>query len=164
VRGARPAVEALARRLGLWDADGQLSHEEVADPLWRALGEAAAASSLAGHAVLCQVPVELDERVQAIDVLAIPETSAASPSLAIVVRVRADVLGLLARRFAFTPAEAEVAVALAEGQDKDEIARYRGLGRSVVRHQVRTALAKAGLRHQPDLAALVARLLSPPDA
>jgi DNA-binding CsgD family transcriptional regulator len=164
VRGARPALEALARRLGLWDADCQLSHEEAADPLWRALAEAAAISSQAGHAVICQVPVDLDERVQTIDVLAIPEASAASPTLAIVVRVRGDVMELLARRFAFTRAEAEVAVALAEGQDAAEIARRRGVGAAVARHQIRTALAKAGLRRQPELAALAVRLLSPADA
>ncbi len=164
ISGAREDVAALAGQLGLWSADGWLSRAEEADPLWRAMGEAAAASAQAGHAVLCPVLIAVGARFQAIDVLAIPEAGDRGASLAIVVRVRGGVVEALRGRFGLTQAEAEVAVALADGLGPTEIARARGAGQAVARSQLRRALAKAGLARQADLAALVARLASPPDA
>jgi DNA-binding CsgD family transcriptional regulator len=164
VRGARPAVAAFSSRLGLWDADGHLSQGEEADPLWRALGEAAAMSAQAGQAMICQVPIDLDPRVQDLDVVAIPESGDRPPTLAIVVRVRVDIAEALTRLYGFTRSEAEVTVALAEGQSLSEIAYRRGAGRAMARSQIRTALTKAGLRREADLAALAVRLRSPADA
>ena len=64
----------------------------------------------------------------------------------------------LARLYALSLAEAEVALAIARGEDLAAIAQARGVKLSTLRTQVSAVLAKTDTRRQAELAALVGRL------
>jgi DNA-binding CsgD family transcriptional regulator len=57
-----------------------------------------------------------------------------------------------------TQAEAEIAVAIGDGQSLNEIAASRKVSIHTVRNQVKSTLSKAGARRQADLVRLVALL------
>jgi DNA-binding CsgD family transcriptional regulator len=69
-----------------------------------------------------------------------------------------DLGRILAQRFGLTVAEAEVAVAVHDGQTLDAIADRRGVSIHTVRHQVKAAMAKLGVRRQTDLVREIQRL------
>ncbi len=63
---------------------------------------------------------------------------------------------LLADLFGFTPAEAAVAIAIAAGLSPKQIAADRRLSPATIRTQLRSAMAKAGVKRQSALVAIVA--------
>jgi DNA-binding CsgD family transcriptional regulator len=66
---------------------------------------------------------------------------------------------LLRVLFDLSPAEAEVAAAIAAGETIERFALLRGRSQSTVRNQVKSVLAKTGCSRQADLARVVAQLL-----
>ena len=69
--------------------------------------------------------------------------------------------GRLRQMFGLSPAEADLAVRLAEGRTPAEIAEARRVLPSTVRTQLNSLMAKTGARRQSDLVAIVARLPRP---
>jgi DNA-binding CsgD family transcriptional regulator len=65
----------------------------------------------------------------------------------------------LRRAFGLTRREARVASALATGLQLREIAALHGLGMGTVRSQLKSVFVKTGTNRQPELVALLARLL-----
>ncbi len=65
----------------------------------------------------------------------------------------------LCRTLGLTPAEARVALALANGRTLAEIAESRGVSIHTVRNQSKSAIAKSGVRRQAQLVRLVADVL-----
>ena len=57
--------------------------------------------------------------------------------------------------YGLSPAEAQVAVALADGQSPADIARHRAASINTVRSQLASAMAKTAVSRQADLVALV---------
>lgn len=72
-----------------------------------------------------------------------------------------DLCGTLQRSLRLTPAEAQVALALAGGQVVKEIARNRQVSVETVRNQIKSILQKTQSRRQADLVSLVAALQAP---
>ncbi len=66
---------------------------------------------------------------------------------------------VLAARLGLTPAETEVALALAEGRTPSEIAETRGASPHTVRNQIKAAMSKCGVTRQTQLAALLSRMI-----
>ena len=66
---------------------------------------------------------------------------------------------VLAAQFGLSPAEAQVAAALADGSSVNELADRRRVSRETVRAQVRAILLKTGLRSQGRLVGLLSRSL-----
>jgi DNA-binding CsgD family transcriptional regulator len=166
VLGAPEEVAAFAARLRMWSADGRLARGLASEPLWRALGDAASACVRSRLAEIRQVGLShaSDEDAD-INVLAIPAEgpAAAAPALAILIHARGNVAELLKRRFDLSRSEAQVALAVARGHALAEIARLRGVGLATVRTQLKSALAKTGLRRQAQLAAFIAPLMASAD-
>jgi DNA-binding CsgD family transcriptional regulator len=69
---------------------------------------------------------------------------------------RAD---LLEHGFGLTACEARVAVALSTGMTPTEIAKHHGISMGTVRSQLKSIFVKTGTRRQPELIAVLARLL-----
>ena len=69
-----------------------------------------------------------------------------------------DLAGRLRVCHQLAPAEAEVAVALWQGQDPAGVAEAREVSIHTVRNQIRSAASKCGVRRQTELVALVGRL------
>lgn len=67
----------------------------------------------------------------------------------------------LRQLFALTPAEARVAIALAQGYSPEDIAARSGIGLGTVRTHVKSALAKTGTKRQAQLVALVWHSVGP---
>lgn len=67
-------------------------------------------------------------------------------------------VAVLSGAYGLTPAEAEIAVHLAEGKSPGVIAARRGVAVGTVRAQTKTILAKLGLRRQLELAARINQL------
>jgi DNA-binding CsgD family transcriptional regulator len=84
---------------------------------------------------------------------------AGSPAVLVVLTdpPSADAVGAVAARLGLTRAEAEVALALAEGLTPSEITEARMASPHTVRNQIKAALARCGARWQSDLVALVVR-------
>jgi DNA-binding CsgD family transcriptional regulator len=72
------------------------------------------------------------------------------------VPARAD---LLEHGFGLTACEARVAVALSTGMTPSEIARHHGISMGTVRSQLKSVFVKTGTKRQPELIAVLARLL-----
>jgi DNA-binding CsgD family transcriptional regulator len=70
----------------------------------------------------------------------------------------AECAGALRRAHGLTRAEADVALALADGQGLDAIAAQRSVAIATVRSQVQSVYAKMGVHRQAELAAAVRRL------
>jgi DNA-binding CsgD family transcriptional regulator len=68
-----------------------------------------------------------------------------------------DLATTLAGRLGLTRAEAEVALALADGLTPSEVAEARRASLHTVKNQIKAALGKCGLRRQSELVALVVR-------
>ena len=66
---------------------------------------------------------------------------------------------IAAEAYNLTPAEARVAVALADGQTPAQIAKARSVALSTIKTQIKTAYVKMGIRSQAEL---VRRLLELP--
>lgn len=64
-------------------------------------------------------------------------------------------MSTLAALFALTPAEAHLALALAEGRHLEEVANERGVTRETVRSQLKAAFAKTGTHNQVGLVRLM---------
>ena len=65
---------------------------------------------------------------------------------------------LLRETFGLTPAEVEIAMALAHGTKAKDIAQARGVSVGTVRVQIKSLLAKAGVNRQMELLARLSRL------
>ncbi len=149
------------------------------------VGEAAAAAALlrlvrptamageAGGALRLKVDAETSDRAAGCAMLVAPlparlpqaplQLSGRVPGQALILlRELADPVApraaLLRDLFGLTPAEAEVARALATGASKGAVAGARGLRETTVRTQVRGVLAKTGAVNLRDLARILAGL------
>jgi DNA-binding CsgD family transcriptional regulator len=67
-------------------------------------------------------------------------------------------LTLLQQALDLSPAEAEIAMLVAQGLSRDEIARRRWVSSETIATQIKAIFRKSDLRRQTQLAALVARL------
>jgi DNA-binding CsgD family transcriptional regulator/PAS domain-containing protein len=65
---------------------------------------------------------------------------------------------LLAQAFALTPAEARIAVIIAQGASPEHAAEVLGISRETARNQLRAVFAKTGTHRQSELVALLSRL------
>lgn len=74
-------------------------------------------------------------------------------------RRRLDPAGRIAAALGLTPAEAAVALALAEGMTPEEIAERRGASIHTVRDQIENAMGRIGVRRQLDLAVRAVRAM-----
>lgn len=72
-------------------------------------------------------------------------------------RVRLDA-AFVASCFDLTPAESRVAVALAQGLSKDDIARAHHVSAETVRTQIKAVMAKTGTVRQADLVSMLATM------
>jgi DNA-binding CsgD family transcriptional regulator len=68
-------------------------------------------------------------------------------------------IDLLEHGFGLTPCEARVAAALSAGMTPSEIARHHGISMGTVRSQLKSIFVKTGTKRQPELIAVLARLL-----
>ncbi|MDB5451852.1 MAG: transcriptional regulator,LuxR family [Caulobacteraceae bacterium] len=66
--------------------------------------------------------------------------------------------GALADLFSLSPAEAEIAVMLAQGSSLAEVAGHRSVQPETVRGQVKTLLRKIGVANQKQLASILAQV------
>ena len=185
VRLSNAAAEAMAQGgLGL---GFRLRREAGRVPAATQLvvGEAAAAAALlrlvrstamageAGGALRLKVDAETSDRAAGCAMLVAPlparlpqaplQLSGRVPGQALILlRELADPVApraaLLRDLFGLTPAEAEVARALATGASKGAVAGARGLRETTVRTQVRGVLAKTGAVNLRDLARILAGL------
>lgn len=64
----------------------------------------------------------------------------------------------LRSRFVLTPAEAQIALGIAEGKTLAAIAEMRNVAVSTARGQLKSVFAKTGTHRQAELVALLARL------
>jgi DNA-binding CsgD family transcriptional regulator len=60
--------------------------------------------------------------------------------------------------FGLTPAEADVAMSIAEGDSPDEVARRRGVNVVTIRAQLRTIYAKLGVQRLPEMVRMILEL------
>ena len=103
--------------------------------------------------------------VQVIDVIALPRPPAPSgfePRAVVVLRGgpqdRADLQPILTRAFGLTPAEAQVAARMANGQPRETIAAERGASLQTVRSQIKSIFAKLNVTRERELVALLAKI------
>ena len=69
---------------------------------------------------------------------------------------------LLARKYGLTPAEATVALGIAQGHSPRQISEKRQVSVHTVRNQLKSAMSKCSVRRQTELAAVVVRLWGKP--
>jgi DNA-binding CsgD family transcriptional regulator len=163
-----PAIETLcAEGRHLTIRQGRLVARRADD---HALLMAAITSTTARRAGMAPRSVivhhlEADERPITVDVL--PVTSQRlelRPDSHALLVVRAPMtsdrrrVNLLYENFGMTAAEVEIALALLKGQKADAIARARGVSVGTVRIQIKSLLAKAGVKRQIELVARLAGL------
>lgn len=126
-------------------------------------GLAASAPGMVGRLWLDDDPLDRDLRCE---VYALPVTEFSfgfAPRLLVAVRAPAC-LGPAAERelaalLGLTPAEAAVAVSLAEGIDRETIAKARGSTLGTVNAQIKSLFRKADVSREAELVALLNRLL-----
>ncbi len=86
---------------------------------------------------------------------------AAAPRVAVYIRAPEMLAekqqGVLQQLFGFTPSEAQLAIALANGMSLDDIAEQRCVSRNTLRSHLRGAFQKAGVKQQSALVSLVLR-------
>lgn len=165
-----PAAEAALRRGVLRLRGGRLGAQRDEDA--RAL-EAAVRRAVYGltpngppllDTVVLRDPV-LGGGVEVVDVVTLPPRPYAfgfqPRALAIVRGARreaGEIVHVLRLAFGLSPAEAEIAVRLADGESREEIAEARGASIETVRSQVKSLFAKVGVRRTGELAAKLNRL------
>jgi len=108
-------------------------------------------------------PISLSTTALVLDVQPLPRERVCfggSPAALVVVRAAklAECAAALRRAHGLTRAEADVALALADGQGLDAIAAQRSVAIATVRSQVQSVYAKMGVHRQAELAAAVRRL------
>lgn len=170
VQAHTPAAEAALRR-GLIRLRGRRL-TAVRDEDARAL-EAAVQRVVGGLAPLGQPLLdtvvlrdpELVGGVEVVDVVGLPPRPFAfgfqPRALAIVRGARREagqLVHVLRLAFGLSPAEAEIALRLSEGESREEIAEVRGASIETVRSQVKSLFAKLGVRRAGELAAKLNRL------
>lgn len=103
--------------------------------------------------------------VEVVDVIGLPARPFAfgfqPRALAVVRGVRREagqLVHVLRLAFGLTPAEAEIALRLGDGESREEIAEARGASIETVRSQVKSLFAKLGVRRAGELAAKLNRL------
>lgn len=108
-------------------------------------------------------PINLSTDSLVLDVQPLPRERVCfggSPAALVVVRAVkfGECAAALRRAHGLTRAEADVALALADGQGLDAIAAHRGVAIATVRSQVQSVYAKMDVHRQAELAAAVRRL------
>jgi DNA-binding CsgD family transcriptional regulator len=115
-----------------------------------------------------EIPLGTPGRSGALSISLRPaNSSAASGSLPLAVAVIGsgghDRLAAARRRFNLSEAETQVVGAIASGQSVSEFARRRGVSVNTARNQLRSAMLKAGVSRQVQLAPLLDQLGDPFD-
>lgn len=168
---AETRLGLAARAPGLHVVRGRLeATHRPSDARLQAAIRRACAKPFAGHppppakAVLIESP----EGPMVAEVSALPRSSEAlhfGPVAVVVLpQLRPqteDRLEVLRAAFRFSPAEAEIALAMAASKSPPQIAAVRGVSVATVRHQVKSVFAKAGVNSQLALAWAVTRLIGP---
>lgn len=167
VRGMTPAA-AIALEVGrLRLTDGRL----ITPSRYAAVDlEAAIAQAAAAGAPLSLTVVNRDRldslAVQVLDVIALRQPDAigaGEPRVVVVLRgdprAGAELERVLVRAFGLTTAEAEVAARLARGERREAIAAARRTSLQTVRSQIKNIFGKLGVTREPELVALLARLM-----
>lgn len=154
------AEEMLVSGDGLWSHQGVLRVAGAqVQRLARALADAAGSRG-SGDAILVARP---SARPAYRVVVAPHRGPGALPGRAMVViedpvKSNAGLVDCLRHLFRLSPAEADLAVHLAEGCSLGDVAGRRNVQASTVRSQLNSVLAKTGLRRQSELTAMISRL------
>ena len=130
---------------------------------------AAISRDLSATAPLVRTIVNRDPRqpatVQVVDVIALPRhplLSIFEPRAVVVLRGgepnRAELEPILVRAFGLTPAEAQVAARLANGDPRETIAAQRGASLQTVRSQIKSIFAKLNVTRERELVSMLARI------
>ncbi|HVI30912.1 helix-turn-helix transcriptional regulator [Phenylobacterium sp.] len=135
--------------------------------------EAAIAAAVGGRLAPGQEPVRTvlvrpadgPAAFEVVDVIALPPRPHAfgfEPRAIVAVRGRQregrELAGLLGLAFGLTPAEADVAVRLAEGHSREAIAEERRASLETVRSQIKTVFAKLDVRRETELSVRLNRM------
>lgn len=169
-----PAAEALLRsdcglnlKVGKLDASAPIDAKVLSDAI-----VAAAACGERGSAQACRTVIIQNRDTSAaplvLDVMTLPsrpyatQFASATPRVLVVVRgsrgAGAGRPAILAAAYGLTCAETEIALLLADGRTTEAIATTRGVAVGTVRAQIKTILAKMGVRKQIELIARLNRL------
>lgn len=167
VAALTPAAERIAERAShVTVRHGQLvaARDAQAPGLQAAIAAAVARTG----AILTTVVVmnrARDVQPLVLDVIALPSVPhelAFNPRVLVVARGSSrspgETAALLRHAYGLSASEADIAVRLAAGADVAEIAVARGVTVSTIRSQIKSVLAKAGVRRQLELVAQVNRL------
>lgn len=171
---ANPAArELLAQRRTLVDRNGWLDAADLrgSRELLAALHSLGLGGALLGGPGADRAVLRLTDRERASDLLVIavamrPDISRRlfgdDPCAILIVQTlgaptRLDPL-VVSLAFGLTPAEAGVAIAIAEGASPDAVAAQRGVGVTTVRAQLRTVYGKLGVRRLPEMVRLMLEL------
>jgi DNA-binding CsgD family transcriptional regulator len=102
---------------------------------------------------------------QVVDVIALPRhplLSSFEPRAIVVLRggeqTRSELEPILTRAFGLTPAEAQVAARLANGEAREMIAAERGASLQTVRSQIKSIFAKLNVTRERELVSMLARI------
>jgi DNA-binding CsgD family transcriptional regulator len=170
VRTLTHTAEALltaGRGLQLVDGEIRASRPEDARALSDAIGAATPGDASAGCPLLRTIVVRGERLPVVVDVFALPsqhylELPQFAPSVLVVARGAAGGdrrrASLLQAIYGLTGAETEIALRLAEGKTAEVIASNRGVAVGTVRAQIKTVLAKVGVRRQVELAGRLTQL------
>jgi DNA-binding CsgD family transcriptional regulator len=170
VCAATPVAESALASGRIRLVNGRLSapqHYDSAD--MEAAIAAAISRDLSATEPTVQTIVNRDLRepasVQVLDVITLPRhplLSSFEPRAIVVLRGggpdRAALEPILTRAFGLTPAEAQVAARLAEGDPRETIAAQRGASLQTVRSQIKSIFAKLNVTRERELVSMLARI------
>ncbi|WP_334163471.1 helix-turn-helix transcriptional regulator [Phenylobacterium sp.] len=158
---ARGVLRLRGRRLGATDAEESRGLEAAV------AGAAGGRFAPGGETVRTVLVRQADgpAAFEVVDVIALPPRPYAfgfEPRAIVVVRggqrSHRELAGLLGLAFGLTPAEADVAVRLAEGHTRETIAEERRASLETVRSQIKTVFAKLDVRRETELSARLNRM------
>lgn len=171
VRNMTPAAERLLEdgrglqlRVGQLGAinpgDDRALHAAISNALQgRAAGAAPAVQTVIVRKEFATLPVLV------LDVIALPQRQfelGFAPRVLVLARGERNDDSrrsmILRAAYGLTAAETEIAVKLADGRAPEAIAQARGVSLATVRFQIKSILAKAGVKRQVELASLIGRL------
>lgn len=170
VRALTPVAESALASGRLRLVNGRLSAPQHYDSSDMDAAIAAAISrDLSATEPTAQTIVNRDLRapasVQVVDVITLPRhplLSSFEPRAVVVLRGsepnRAELEPILTRAFGLTPAEAQVAARLANGEPRETIAAERGASLQTVRSQIKSIFAKLNVTRERELVSMLARI------
>lgn len=171
VRAMTPAADAAARRGSIRLSGGRLGAVDGRDGAALAEAIRAATSGLVGvHRTGLRTVVlrtgDSPAEVEIADVVTLPSRPYSfgfQPRTLVVIRgaerARPGVAAVLGRAYGLTAAEADIALAIAEGETREEIATRRRASLETIRSQLKTVFAKLGVNRESQLVGRMRRFL-----